>query len=85
MYWESSIEELRRRTSIDDLRAANTLAGRLLENGFNNELVVTNIAQMIAEPDYSAHEPYWGWNMMRIIYSLGPTLSSFHSSKNWRE
>jgi len=59
MYWESSIEELRRRTSIGDLRAANTLAGRLSENGFNNELVVTTIAQMIAEPDYSVHEPHW--------------------------
>ncbi len=58
-YWESSIQELRRRTSIGDSGAAIALTGRLFDENFNGELVVTTIAQMIAKPHDSIHEPHW--------------------------
>lgn len=57
-YWESSVEELRQQTSIGDLGAANTLAGRLLDEGVNTGLVVTTIAQMISKPIHSARAPH---------------------------
>jgi len=58
-YWASNLEELRQRTAICDLGAAHTLAGRLLDEGFTVELVVTTIAQLIAKPASSVPEPHW--------------------------
>ena len=65
-YWESSVEELRRRTSIGDLGAANTLAGRLLDEGVNTGLVVTTIAQMISKPISSNSDKTGGNQLLEI-------------------
>ena len=58
-YWASNIKDLCRRTAIGDLGAAHTLAGRLSDKGFNTELIVTTISQMIARSESSVHEPHW--------------------------
>ena len=58
-YWECGVEDLRRRTSLGDLGAANALARRLLDEPFTTELIVTTIAQLVAKPDHSVQEPHW--------------------------
>ena len=59
-YWEIDRGELRRRTSIGDLGAANVLAVRLLDEGFTTERVLTTIAQLISHPvPVSVPEAYW--------------------------